>query len=276
MPKWETGGYGEIVLSDEDNNDVEICYDYEMVTNGVKGHNDYTYSICAVNDGEFSPSQKKVLFDRIKLHLQNLQLTVDDVLGHREFTNQRTLCPGNDMDKFRDELRAYIEDGKMPDDPESKIGTGTDSSSTPPASTTLSNIIRFGDRGERVAVLQRKLLAVGESLPRFRDDGIFGDETRQAVEAFQGKKGIVVDGMVGPETERKLNEELPPYSRLLKNVTPMLRGRDVLAVQRIVGATPDSVYGPKTEEAVKAYQEKHGLKVDGIVGPKTWVHMFGD
>ena len=31
----------------------------------------------------------------------------------------------------------------------------------------------------------------------------------------------------------------------------------------------DNAFGPLTEAAVKAFQEKHGLEIDGIVGPKT-------
>ena len=30
------------------------------------------------------------------------------------------------------------------------------------------------------------------------------------------------------------------------------------------------VFGPKTEKAVKDFQEKHGLEVDGIVTPEVW------
>lgn len=32
----------------------------------------------------------------------------------------------------------------------------------------------------------------------------------------------------------------------------------------------DGKFGPKTEAAVKAYQEAFELTVDGIVGPQTW------
>lgn len=32
----------------------------------------------------------------------------------------------------------------------------------------------------------------------------------------------------------------------------------------------DGIFGPRTEAAVKAYQEAYGLTVDGIVGPITW------
>lgn len=32
----------------------------------------------------------------------------------------------------------------------------------------------------------------------------------------------------------------------------------------------DGIFGPKTEKAVKKWQETHGLKPDGIIGPLTW------
>ena len=35
----------------------------------------------------------------------------------------------------------------------------------------------------------------------------------------------------------------------------------------------DGVFGPKTLEAVKAYQAEHNLTVDGIVGKKTWTAL---
>lgn len=36
----------------------------------------------------------------------------------------------------------------------------------------------------------------------------------------------------------------------------------------------DGEFGPKTEEAVKAFQEKSDIEVDGIVGNDTWYHLF--
>jgi peptidoglycan hydrolase-like protein with peptidoglycan-binding domain len=50
------------------------------------------------------------------------------------------------------------------------------------------------------------------------------------------------------------------------------KGEDVKEVQRVVGATPDGDFGPKTEAAVKEWQEKHGLVADGVWGNMSDIH----
>lgn len=45
-------------------------------------------------------------------------------------------------------------------------------------------------------------------------------------------------------------------------------------IQRIVGTKVDGAYGPNTERAVRAWQSRHGLTADGVVGPRTWAAMF--
>lgn len=47
------------------------------------------------------------------------------------------------------------------------------------------------------------------------------------------------------------------------------RGDIVRQIQRALHLIQDGIYGPITEEAVKAFQCEKGLKVDGIVGPLT-------
>jgi peptidoglycan hydrolase-like protein with peptidoglycan-binding domain len=45
----------------------------------------------------------------------------------------------------------------------------------------------------------------------------------------------------------------------------------VKAWQQKIGVTPvNGVYDTKTAEATKEWQTQHGLKPDGVVGPKTW------
>jgi peptidoglycan hydrolase-like protein with peptidoglycan-binding domain len=62
---------------------------------------------------------------------------------------------------------------------------------------------------------------------------------------------VLRSGSTGPEVTRlqtMLNQVLKPV--------PPLR--------------TDGAFGPKTHQAVTAFQQKNGLQVDGVVGPKTW------
>lgn len=54
----------------------------------------------------------------------------------------------------------------------------------------------------------------------------------------------------------------------VKAIQFLLRGRGLYSSQ------PDGIYGPQTASAVKAFQRKRGLIVDGIVGPQTWPHLI--
>lgn len=51
----------------------------------------------------------------------------------------------------------------------------------------------------------------------------------------------------------------------------------VKRIQAVLGfpkSKQDGDFGPVTERAVKAWQKRHGLTVDGVVGPVTWGRMF--
>ena len=50
---------------------------------------------------------------------------------------------------------------------------------------------------------------------------------------------------------------------------------NVKQLQIKLGLEPIGNFGPKTEEAVKAYQSKNGLTADGIVGDGTWNKIMG-
>ena len=48
------------------------------------------------------------------------------------------------------------------------------------------------------------------------------------------------------------------------------RNDSVKLLQQKLGVEPLGIFGPKTEEAVKAFQKKNGLTADGVVGKNTW------
>lgn len=59
-------------------------------------------------------------------------------------------------------------------------------------------------------------------------------------------------------------------SKLFPTIRRGMQGEYVRIIQNKVGAAVDGIFGPRTEKAVKHFQDTHGLLPDGIVGPKTW------
>ncbi|RDY69073.1 hypothetical protein DXT76_17415 [Halobacillus trueperi] len=60
----------------------------------------------------------------------------------------------------------------------------------------FNETIRYGSKGDSVAILQRKL--------NIKADGMFGPQTLRAVKKYQTSKGLVADGIVGPKTRKAL------------------------------------------------------------------------
>lgn len=52
------------------------------------------------------------------------------------------------------------------------------------------------------------------------------------------------------------------------------RGSFVSQIQKALHLIPDGIFGPITEEAVKAFQTENGLTADGIVGPATLAKLI--
>ena len=63
---------------------------------------------------------------------------------------------------------------------------------------------RQGDESSQIAVFQAKLIEL-DYLPAGSDTGVFDGATNSAVLRFQGDYGLVVDGIVGPQTERAIS-----------------------------------------------------------------------
>lgn len=69
---------------------------------------------------------------------------------------------------------------------------------------TTSTLLRKGDTGDAVKLLQHRLNILGEQLS---EDGIWGVQTDTAVRNFQYNHTLTVDGIVGPKTQEKLISE---------------------------------------------------------------------
>jgi peptidoglycan hydrolase-like protein with peptidoglycan-binding domain len=134
-------------------------------------------------------------------------------------------------------------------------------------------LVRKGDQQHPVKTLQYLLGARGHNVTA---DGIFGPNTDAAVRAFQQQNGLAADGIVGPNT----------WSALISTVKQGSHGDAVRGVQEEFqfrnlsgdpskGLAVDGSFGPKTDAAVRGFQQAlhqdvPSVTVDGIVGPVTW------
>lgn len=144
-------------------------------------------------------------------------------------------------------------------------------------------------QGDDVAELQKLLKTAGMSPGSM--DGIFGTDTKKAVQLFQKANSLKVDGIAGKETITALGGkwmDTPQVeewttSRLLKKTDPMMRGEDVKALQtalflqgyRSGSAGVDGIFGEDTQMAVRKFQKEKKLAVDGIAGKETITALGG-
>ncbi|MCM2675561.1 peptidoglycan recognition protein family protein [Alkalicoccobacillus plakortidis] len=274
---WSTGGYHEIILPD---GSIQFCYDPDVITNGVGGHNTGTYHICVVGNGQFTAEQEKTWNERAAYWQKRLGIPLANVLGHREFQGASTACPGINMDQ----VRKALGEGKTYTPPKTEVKPVTVTAPTPSKPRTLRLDTKNMMNGEDVKKVQR---AVG-----VKADGWFGSETDKAVRAYQASLNLDADGIVGAltweaiDTGRKPEPKKPapaPKPTKKKYVLPtkVLRrgnkGKDVGLLQTALNAANynvgrvDDDYGPKTQDAVRRFQKVYlPREVDGIAGPNTY------
>lgn len=160
-------------------------------------------------------------------------------------------------------------------------------------------VLRRGDTGMEVRLVQYWLRLASDNysaLSAVNVDGNFGAATEKAVSGFQSLFGLTADGLVGRTTWNKLNEvALAVVNEIVQpNVVPGQftttvregsRGTAVRAVQfylrrlsayysDIPSVTVDGIFGSATTKAVKAWQARAGLTVDGVVGRLTWNSLY--
>lgn len=138
------------------------------------------------------------------------------------------------------------------------------------------NLLKLGNIGIDVKNLQTILLSKKYVLII---DGIFGKNTERIIKLFQKDNGLVSDGVVGPKTWEKILNSSSEIIQNNLNYKTIIKfgdtGESVFKIQKILKekglfiTEPNGVFGPATEKAVKDFQLKNNLVVDGIVGPLT-------
>lgn len=172
-----------------------------------------------------------------------------------------------------------------------------------PALAYESTTLRNGSRGENVRVLQQALIDLGYL--RGTADGIFGNNTENAVRSFQKKNKLNVDGLAGKKTQEQIlrmaEEQKKPVSAGKPSNTPVpesvpnqsdrifsgnystIRNGDkgkrvtllqnaLISVGTLTGKA-DGVFGKNTLNAVKKFQKSKKLTADGLAGKKTLVAL---
>ena len=135
--------------------------------------------------------------------------------------------------------------------------------------------LSIGSTGPHVRRLQI-IFVMTKELDVSDIDSNFGPKTRDAVKSFQQGNNLTPDGVVGPMTWQALPAD-PNTPRLARGST----GPAVSALQKGLKSfdgpnTPtdpgpiDGNFGQRTESAVRAYQTRQSISVDGVAGDQTW------
>ncbi|MCC9194771.1 peptidoglycan-binding protein [Arthrobacter sp. zg-Y916] len=147
--------------------------------------------------------------------------------------------------------------------------------------------LRRLDSSRRVVALREALLRAGIPMSYLAPDAVndptvFDDHVDAAVRAFQQSRGLIVDGVAGPDTQRALAEAQFRFGdRPLAYVEdqPAVRGDDVAELQRHLSHLGfyyghiDGEFGVRTRYAVAELQENLGIPGTGVCDGDTVTAM---
>lgn len=137
-----------------------------------------------------------------------------------------------------------------------------------------ADILKKGSTGTLVRSLQIRL--INEGYLDSEVTGYFGDLTKEAVMCLQKDNGLDVDGIVGEETQKFLQNLGTSISLKSKENTDLITEiQTVLKDKGFYKGAIDGIFGSMTENAIKNFQKNEGLAVDGIVGNKTLEVLYG-
>ena len=110
-------------------------------------------------------------------------------------------------------------------------------------------------------------------------DGDFGSGSKKALVLFQGANNLSPDGVLGQKTCKLLlnkknivanNQEDDEIVNVQNSYSQEIYDAQVkLKNLGLYTSTLDGINGPGTKRAIKQFQEKAGLNIDGVAGPLT-------
>ena len=154
------------------------------------------------------------------------------------------------------------------------------SGSTSSGSSSSDGTCQQGDKGDAVRSVQKRLITLGY-LSSGSAAGSFGNQTKNAVMAFQKNNGLSQTGRVNSSTLEKLNSSSAKKAGSSSSSSegtcqPGDKGDAVRKVQKrlialgyLASGSADGDYGSMTRKAVKSFQQRNGLNVTGSVNANT-------
>ena len=134
------------------------------------------------------------------------------------------------------------------------------------AAATNNPPMNWGEVGQPVRLVQQALLDLGFSMPhstsRFGSpDGIFGDETKTQLSAFQRRHGLTADGVAGEQTLAKLDQLSPQAGGALPLIDASVWVRFRFRITFRSGAMPQIPESTALQNARQVYGQ-YGMRVD--------------
>ncbi|MCI8836996.1 MAG: peptidoglycan-binding protein [Hungatella sp.] len=128
-----------------------------------------------------------------------------------------------------------------------------------------------GDQGTDIERIQGRLYELGYLATEDLVTGNFGDKTQEAVIKLQEVNGIEQDGRVGRQTMNLLySDEIKPNMLVYGDRSEVVQAaQERLKILGYLTTEPDGAYGLDTSIALKQFQSKNDLVVDGYLGPST-------